>query len=354
MNAVVESGRLEWLIDPMALQARADPTERALPCPVCRSALFAVLLTPAEVEAERAWLRELRRRGKRQPTGDKELIAYTQTKPTFIVRCADCGTLLREPQPTCEQVRALYADDSYDPAALDRTAANQDDFFHRKAEWVRPWLPAAAAVLEVGCFVGSFLRAAATLGWKAVGVDVGAQTSAYCRAAGLDVIQGDIQEADLPTTAWDGIFIWNTFDQVCDPVPVLARAFALLKTGGVLALRIPNGDFEHVCLQWRRRWRGDRRAEHVMRAQAYNSFMTFPYLTGYNPDSISWLLGRHGFTVVAIEGDTLAPLADDSTQPWAVREEARYKRAVSRLCRRFQESSGRIRHPWLNIIARKD
>jgi SAM-dependent methyltransferase len=349
------------IVTPIELSTQADACARAIPCSVCEGASLSILLTPADVETERRWLAKFRRqRARRADTSadtatnaDKEQVAYTQTEATFIVRCTNCGTVLRDPQPTCETLRALYASDTYGKATLDQLAANQDDFFRRKARWVQTYLPPAAAIIEVGSFVGSFLRASGEMGWQAMGVDIGEETVAYTRDAGCRVIQGDICQIELAAAAWDGIFIWNTFDQLCNPGQVLDCAFSLLKEGGLLVLRIPNGDFETGCLQLRRQWHGTRRAYRVMCVQAYNSFLSFPYLTGYTAASIGKLLHWHGFDTEAIQGDTIVRLADESTLPFAIREEECYKRAARRFCRRFEAKTGRLSYPWLDVVARK-
>jgi SAM-dependent methyltransferase len=328
-------------------------TQQKIPCPVCQETSFSLLLTPSGVEAEYYYLQEFYRQRKCSLNEGKGAVAYTQTDPAFIVRCQACGTVFRNPQPTAERLQELYASDSYGKTALDQMAANQDQFFRLKAEGLKAYLPASATVLEIGSFVGSFLRAAGVLGWKAVGVDIGAETVAYTRAAGLEVIEGDIHAAELPTAAWDGLFIWNTFDQLYAPGRVLERAFALLKTEGILVLRFPNGEFENGCLQLRQHRQNMRRAERLMHAQAYNSFLTFPYLVGYTVNSVHKLLHCHHFTIEAVEGDTLVRLADQVTLPFAVQEEARYKRAVKRLCRRLEGVTGQFYYPWLDVIARK-
>lgn len=342
------------LIARKTIREMAEVTEHITCCPVCQGALLSILLTPDNIADEHAWLQEFRYQRMRGANREKELVAYTQTKAAFIMRCMTCGTIFRDPQPCCETLHTLYASDTYSKTALDQLAANQDEFFCRKAERIKAYLPASATVLEVGSFAGSFLRAAGKLGWKALGVDIGAETVAYTRRAGLAVIQGDIHKTELPLAAWDGIFIWNTFDQLCDPGQVLERVFILLKKQGILVLRIPNGDFETGCLQLRRQGWGTSRVNCIMCAQAYNSFLTFPYLTGYTPASIGKLLYQHRFTVEAIEGDILVRLADRATLPFAIHEEDRYKRAVRRLCQGFETVTRHLYHPWLNIVARKE
>ena len=91
-------------------------------------------------------------------------------------------------------------------------------------------------------------------------------------------------------------------------------------------MRVPNGRFESACLDLRRAGAGRARDEHVLRAQAYNNFLTFPYLTGYTPESLGTLLAQHGFDVRSVHGDTILRLAGPDTLPFAVREEARVKR----------------------------
>jgi hypothetical protein len=84
-----------------------------------------------------------------------------------------------------------------------------------------------------------------------------------------------------------------------------------------------------------------------MAAMAYNNFLTFPYLVGYTPASIERLLTDNGFQVCEISGDTLLPLANESTPDFAVKEEQRYKQAVTRACRVIDWSA----MPWLDVVA---
>lgn len=338
-------------VDVRGLEREAGEGEAAVPCPACGGQKFEALLSPEEVEAERRWLRRFYRW---RVTGDEDELedrtAFTQSEPTHIVRCLACGTVLRDPRPTPDALRELYAHDTYGPEALEALARNQEAFDRGKAENVRADLPAGAKILEVGPFVGGFLSAAGRLRWRATGVDVGAETVAFMRGRGLDVIHGDLLEVDLPDGAWDAIFIWNTFDQLPDPAAVLDRAFSLLREGGRLVLRVPNGDFETACLRLRES-AGAARAAHVRRAQAYNNFLTFPYLNGYTPDALHRLLDRHGFRVERIVGDTILTLADETTRPCAVAEEARVKRAVMRSARAALSATGRQYAPWLDVHA---
>ena len=127
---------------------------------------------------------------------------------------------------------------------------------------------------------------------------------------------------DLDVERADAVVIWNTFDQLNDPRAAAIAAFARLKPGGVLAIRVPNGAF------YRRMRRG--RLSGMRRAiLAHNNLLTFPYRWGFTPASLTALLEEIGFDEVRTVGDVLVPTADEWTRWWGWIEE----RVVKRLMR---------------------
>ncbi|MEW6271902.1 MAG: methyltransferase domain-containing protein [Thermodesulfobacteriota bacterium] len=339
--------------------AAGEPSagQRVVPCAACGGTQVRVLLTPDAIRGEQRWLERFHAaRVDGSPKAAKDRASFTQAEPTNVVACVACGTLLRDPQPTCELLGEIYAADQYGRATLEALARNQDRFFAAKLEQLAASLRelgAGARVLEVGSFVGGFLRAAARRGWRATGVDVGEETTGFMRADGLDVRSGDLLELELERDAFDAVFVWNTFDQLCNPGDVLRRVHALLGPRGLVVLRVPNGRFEAACLELRAGWRGTAREQRILAAQAYENFVTFPYLAGYTPESLCALLAAHGFACACVHGDTILDLADERTKPFAVAEEARYKRAVMRACRAAERATGLLFHPWIDVVARK-
>jgi hypothetical protein len=124
------------------------------------------------------------------------------------------------------------------------------------------------------------------------------------------------------------VAIWNTLDQIPDPGPTLAAARRLLRPGGLLAVRVPNGDcfrrlaagLRHLAGPWNR-W--------LRTLMAWNNLLAFPYLHGYSVRALGCLLARHGFEQIAVCPDTLVRLSDGQTAAWAAWEE----RALKGLCR---------------------
>lgn len=322
----------------MAVRLRKNEAQ----CPVCGGGEFASLLTPQDLAKEGAWLKEFYASRSRQT---KDKAEFTQNETTYVLQCEECATLLRHPQPPEESVESRYESDTYGRDALMNLLETQAPFFQGKADAIA--LPGGACVLEVGAFTGAFLLAAKKKGWQATGLDIGIETTDFMRGNGLDVRRGDVACIGAGEK-FDAVFIWNTFDQLSDPIEALEKVRGALRDGALLVLRVPNGLFEQECIALRQTKHSERFLQHVMLAQAYNNFLTFPYLYGYTPASLTKLLQRQGFRVDEIKGDVLAPIADDRTEKCAAKEERRYKRAVARACSLCPE-----RFPWLDVFARR-
>lgn len=307
--------------------------ERTVRCPGCQGNEFELALSSEDIAAERRWLTGFyASRGK---TNEKDRVDFTQSEDSCLLRCVACGTLTRNPQPTPDALMQRYQSDTYGESVLKTLLTEEQPFYRAKAEELRERLPNHPRVLEIGSFVGAFLDAAADLGWSALGVDVGEETSAFARSQGHSVIVADPLSFVAPAESFDAVFVWNTFDQLADPRSVLQKCRGLLKAGGILVLRVPNASFKLKCLRLRQRagW-----AEKVLQAEAENNFLTFPYLAGYTPDSLRKLVESCGFQVSDTKGSTLFRSGYSPVNDF-----------VEQACRRRRERLETILFPWLEF-----
>jgi len=97
----------------------------------------------------------------------------------------------------------------------------------------------AGSLLDVGCSVGGFVRAAGELGYTAEGIDVSASSVAVGQSVGVNVRAGDFLSADFPDR-FDVITMWATLEHLPEPNRYVARARELLRPGGVLLASVPN------------------------------------------------------------------------------------------------------------------
>jgi hypothetical protein len=192
--------------------------------------------------------------------------------------------------------------------------------------------------------VGAFLAAARDAGWTFEGLDVNERAASFACAMGFRVTVGELH--DIVGRRFDTVAIWNCFDQLPDPRSAATTARALLNRGGVIAIRVPNGDAYATV---RRALRGPL-AGWARAVLAHNNLLGFPYRHGFTTRSLTRLLIDAGFGDIRFHGDVLVPIADRWTRRWARTEE----RAIKWLLRGAARS-GRLRariSPWIEAYAR--
>jgi SAM-dependent methyltransferase len=309
----------------------------AVRCVVCSDEGSALICGADEVRAHMEFLRQFHGRrlhagpGREPPpSAFADRARFTQDYATDIVACRQCGSVFRSPRPPDGEILRAYIEDRYGHRRLAELFESQRALQRRKARYLRRWLPTGrrVRVVEVGSFVGGFLAASLEQGWETLGVDPGREVNQFCGERGLPVFPGTLPEACFPAGSVDCVAIWNTLDQIPDPGPTLAASRRLLRPGGLLAVRVPNGDcfrrlatgLRHLAGPWNR-W--------LRTMMAWNNLLAFPYLHGYSVRALGRLLARHGFEQIAVCPDTLVRLSDGQTAAWAVWEE----RALKGLCR---------------------
>jgi SAM-dependent methyltransferase len=263
--------------------------------------------------------------------------------------------VFRTPRPSTQAITSAYEHDHYGHARLAALFAAQFRSYRRKARVLRRWLPRGHGVriLEIGSFVGGFLAAGQEYGWEMLGVDPGEEVGVFCRERGLSVFSGTLPELLLTPNSADCVAIWNTFDQLPDPVMTIKPVCQLLKPGGILVIRVPNGE----CFRWAttqlrslpQPFTGWLRA-----ILAWNNLLAFPYLYGYSVRTLNRLLASYGFTPIAARYDTLMPLADRHTKAWATIEERflKYLCALAAQIEQLRPANPIRIVPWVDVYYR--
>jgi SAM-dependent methyltransferase len=95
---------------------------------------------------------------------------------------------------------------------------------------------------------------------------------------------GDLHSSGLPNDSFDCIVLRNTLEHLFDPAAELLACHRLLRPGGFLYLKLPNGDYEHG---WRCR---------IMHGRA-NVFGPPWHLNYFTRPTLQRLLRQSGFAV---------------------------------------------------------
>lgn len=335
-------------MDPLSPQLEPEVVPS---CPVCGGRRLDPLLDERGLAEQQERLERFhRRRLARRRRGElAERASFTQGYATALVRCG-CGLLLRSPRPRREDVERAYTEERYPAERLEEMRAAQVDSFRDKVPVLRA-LGAQGRMLEVGSFLGGFLELAREEGWDAVGLDPGVQMAERCRARGLRVIESTLEEHVGGGSGYDCVAIWNTFDQLPEPKPSLEAAARVLRPGGVLALRVPHGRYYAALspqLEGGSAW-----SRYASEARlAWNNLLSFPYLHGYDVDTLDRLVTPFGFVPALARGDVLCRIAGSSTARWA-RAEERLVKAWQRQRAERERKGGWIVAPWLDVYYRR-
>ncbi len=319
-------------------------------CPVCAGTHTSELANPDAVKAEveLLWLFHTHRLDPATPPEHlTDRVAFSQRPPLRVVQCRTCGLVYRNPRERAHELTGAYEGEEPAEDVLESLFQTQLVSYRAQAGRLRNVMRKRGTAIEVGSYVGGFIAAARERQLDVEGLDINEPASAFARRKGFRVAIGALDSWDEKRTV-DAVAIWNCFDQLPDPRRAAIAARALLTPGGVIAIRVPNGDF-YASL--RPQLEGPRRLL-ATALLAHNNLLSFPYRHGFTVGALTRLLDATGFDVVRVFGDTLVPIADRWTRQWAAIEERTLKAAM-RVVTRLTGAWGARHAPWIEVYARR-
>ena len=161
--------------------------------------------------------------------------------------CRSCGLVLIEPMWTDEDKAAVIPSSRQLHRARLAEAPVEAGFRrmrHRAARcmqclqrYVRP----GEEVLEIGAGDGTLLQMLRDHGARVTGTDLDPHGARFVKEKlGIPMVVAPFEEADFGGRRFDAIVSAHVIEHVFEPVSVLARAWDLLKPGGLIFLETPN------------------------------------------------------------------------------------------------------------------
>jgi glycosyltransferase involved in cell wall biosynthesis/SAM-dependent methyltransferase len=235
--------------------------------------------------------------------------------------CRACGSATAAVVPEADALRRFYRE-----AYPTRFGAGPDHPARRAvmSRIVAGLGPPAAArrLLDVGCGAGLLLEEAARAGWRPLGVEVAdAPALAAAKRAGCPVLQADAVRLPVRDGALDALVLVNVLDHLADPAAALAEARRVLRPGGRIAVRVPNGAL-HA-----RATRVLARLGPLARALGLDACPVL-HVVALTPRGLRRLAERAGFAVTALRPS--APAAEAAGAPRWLRRVAAAAAAASR------------------------
>ncbi len=166
-----------------------------------------------------------------------------------VVQCNSCGLVFLNPRPTQETLVRLYEADYPDeggdhPAAGWRSWETLRRFWHQLSGYSGDRLIARVKgrVVDVGCGYGKLMLPLRQKGCEVYGTEVNANCVAFCRATGLNVVEGTLEDARLPTDFADSVILSQVLEHVPSPKRTLQEIHRILRPNGTAYVFCPNGE----------------------------------------------------------------------------------------------------------------
>jgi len=154
--------------------------------------------------------------------------------------------------------------------------------------------PERGTLLDVGCAHGWFLRAAAESGWTVLGIEPDPEMARLAAAGGREVRVGTFPGALKPGEQFDAISFNDVFEHLPDVDEALRACAKALRSGGLLAINLPDarGPFYRLAHLLARA--GLRAPLERLWQKGFAS----PHLSYFTAPLLRRLVARHGFRPV--------------------------------------------------------
>lgn len=177
---------------------------------------------------------------------DRTAPLFAAVEPGFrVVGCPDCGLGRTWPAVPTSEIGRWYPEVYYG-----RENVRFNPFFEyltrlfrkRRAAVLHNRVP-RGPVLDVGCGRGFILNYLRSLGYEAHGLEFSDTAAWHARhVLGLDVATGDFLASPHEKDRYHAVVFWHSLEHFANPLEAVGRARELLKTGGLLAVAVPNFD----------------------------------------------------------------------------------------------------------------
>jgi 2-polyprenyl-3-methyl-5-hydroxy-6-metoxy-1,4-benzoquinol methylase len=165
---------------------------------------------------------------------------YFKVLSRIYHRCPRCDLIYKKRQDSYDRVLAVYRENYFSRYSADQVEGGRNKLFNHILDLLEK-KKKIGKLLDVGTGCGFFLVAAQKRGWGVKGIEPSVQSVEVAqKQCGIDVFNGTLREYDRDGK-FDAIAFINVLEHSVEPWKELDRATGLLKSGGLIYIRFPNG-----------------------------------------------------------------------------------------------------------------
>ena len=203
---------------------------------------------------------------------DARTVAEDQGCALDICQCERCGLvqLSNDPVPYWREVIRAAA---FSPEMGEFRK-------HQFQAFIEHYKLAGKKLVEIGCGKGEYLSLMQQAGTRVYGTEFSRDSVAHCVSTGLDVEQifPETPEVKLANAPFDGFFIMNFLEHLCNPNATLQGIHANLVPGAIGLVEVPNFDM-------------------MLQKNLFSEFIG-DHLFYFTRETLNALLERNGFEIL--------------------------------------------------------
>ena len=168
----------------------------------------------------------------------------------FLLRiynqCSKCDLIYQNRRENYQSVLAPYHGNYFGNYSIDQKEGTRNKLYSHILDLIDKRVN-PGKILDVGTGCGFFLLAAQKTGWQVRGIEPSQESVEIAKMQnGLNVFKGTLREY-RGSDKFDVITLINVLDHSAEPWREIERSRQLLKSGGLIFIRFPNG-FLHSIL----------------------------------------------------------------------------------------------------------
>jgi len=205
------------------------------------------------------------------------------------MRCRACDLIYKAKRGSYDETVSAYPENSRNEPSSEGIQRGRDKLFDHVLSIVEGARD-AGGLLDVGCGQGRFLVTARGRGWQVEGIEPSIQAARIARRQnGLAIYNGTLKgySGDDP---FDVITFINVLDHSAIPWIEIRQASKLLRSGGLIYLRFPNGLLHSRIYLL---------AHKCQVSNLVRKFLVF-HQYSFTPQYIKNLLDDHGFAQITV------------------------------------------------------
>jgi len=217
---------------------------------------------------------------------------YKERGAVGIVRCGKCGLVYTNPMVK-EPEKNYWGDEKkyYEEARLifeGKAKSHRDVNYLEDLKAIESLKP-KGNFLDIGTNMGMFLRHTRGRSWNVTGIEPSPALSEMARKYfGLNIKTAYLDKAGFEDEYFDVVTMTDVFEHIPEPKKMLEDIRKVIKRGGILFIKVPNGRYNLLKLAL---------AKMTGRLKDHDVFDSYEHLTHFSHDMLKKMLRESGFKV---------------------------------------------------------